>query len=258
MLEIIADLFLARGLVGAADMEFVAAVSRANAGKVIGEVLGLEGAATPIFATAEEGLSSKPDVFVEYTKPDVAKANILSALEAGAHVVVGTAHLSEDDFRDIDAVAQRVRRGVLAVPNFALSMVLLEKFAEIAARYIPNRAIIDYGDPGTISVPSHTARALARRLSKAARAPSALSWGNSADGEGNLEPESSDDEIQSVRVPGYLVSLDAIFGMPDERLVMRFEAGLGADLYVDGALLAIREVDKLIGVHHGLDTVMDF
>ena len=32
-------------------------------------------------------------MFVEYTKPDSAKANILAALAAGAHVVVGTSGL---------------------------------------------------------------------------------------------------------------------------------------------------------------------
>ena len=40
------------------------------------------------------------DVFVEYTKPDSAKRNILAALEHGAHVVVGTSDLAENDFAD--------------------------------------------------------------------------------------------------------------------------------------------------------------
>jgi 4-hydroxy-tetrahydrodipicolinate reductase len=45
--------------------------------------------------------------------------------------------------------------------------------------------------------------------------------------------------------------------MPDQTLVLRHNAGTSAKPYVDGALLAIRKVSKLIGVHRGLDAVLD-
>jgi len=157
---------LSRGIFEAPDMELVAGISRSQAGKVLGDVLGIDGLATPIFATMAEGLKSKPDVFVEFTKPDVAKTNIVSALRGGAHVVVGTSGLSEGDYREIDKVAGEVRRGVLAVGNFAITAVLLQKFAEIAARYIPHWEIIDYAHSGKIDAPSGTARELADRLSR--------------------------------------------------------------------------------------------
>ena len=87
----------------------------------------------PYFASAAEALAHPCDVFVEYTKPDSAKANILTALERGAHVVVGTSGLTESDFAQIDDAARRRQRGVLACGNFALTVVLLQKFAEAAA-----------------------------------------------------------------------------------------------------------------------------
>jgi 4-hydroxy-tetrahydrodipicolinate reductase len=61
-----------------------------------------------------------------------------------------------------------------------------------------------------------------------------------------------------VRLPGYVISLDVIFGMPDQKLVIRHESGASAEPYVDGALLAIRKVGELVGVHRGLDRVMEF
>ena len=70
-------------------------------------------------------------------KPDVAKQNVLAALRSGAHVVVGTSGLSETDYAEIDVVAREHNRGVLAVGNFALTAVLLQKFAEAAAKLIP-------------------------------------------------------------------------------------------------------------------------
>ena len=46
--------------------------------------------------------------------------------------------------------------------------------------------------------------------------------------------------------------------MPDQKLTIKHEAGSGAEPYVEGALLAIRNVRQLGGVHRGLDTVMEF
>ena len=160
---------LSRGIFEAPDMELVAAISRSHAGKVLGETLGIQGLSTPVFATAPEALVSRPDVFVEYTKLDVAKFHILSALRSGAHVVVGTSGLSEDDYKEIDEVAQEIKRGVLAVGNFALTAVLLQKFSEIAAKYIPHWEIIDYAHSDKKDAPSGTARELSNRLSKISR-----------------------------------------------------------------------------------------
>jgi 4-hydroxy-tetrahydrodipicolinate reductase len=55
-----------------------------------------------------------------------------------------------------------------------------------------------------------------------------------------------------------MISIDAIFGMPGQKLILRHESGSSAEPYVDGALLAIREVGKLVGLHRGLDSVMEF
>jgi len=45
--------------------------------------------------------------------------------------------------------------------------------------------------------------------------------------------------------------------MPDQKLTIRHDAGSSAQPYVDGALLSIRNVHAFIGVHRGLDQVLD-
>ena len=45
--------------------------------------------------------------------------------------------------------------------------------------------------------------------------------------------------------------------MPDQRLTLRHDSGGSARPYVDGALLAVRKVSTLVGVHRGLDAVLD-
>ncbi len=129
---------LARSIAGTEDLTLVAAVGRRHAGRILGEVLGDPRLTCRVYASAAEALSEPCDVVVEYTKPDSARTNILAALERGAHVVVGTSGLTENDFAQIDDFARRQNCGVLACGNFALTAVLLQKFAEVAARLIPS------------------------------------------------------------------------------------------------------------------------
>jgi len=65
-------------------------------------------------------------------------------------------------------------------------------------------------------------------------------------------------QVHSVRLPGYVIGLEVVFGLPEERLHLRHESGSGAGPYVQGALLAIRKVGGLVGLHRGLDQVIDW
>ena len=143
---------LARSIAQTNDIALVSAVSRTHAGRVLGDVLAEPRLTCPVYATAEQALVQPCDVFFEYTKPDVAKANCLAALRQGAHVVVGTSGLTDADYAEIATVAEQHNRGVLAVGNFALTVVLLQKFAEMAAKYIPQWEIIDYASAGFVLV----------------------------------------------------------------------------------------------------------
>ena len=248
---------LARGIARSPDVSLVAAVARREAGKVLGDVLNEARLTAPIYASAADALANDCDVFVEFTKPDIAKANILAALEHGVHVVVGTSGLTEADFAEIDGVARRQVRGVLACGNFALTVVLLQRFAEMAARLIPQWEILDYAHDDKVDAPSGTARELAARL---ARVRPPVTTVPVADTVGPREARGATlagSQIHSLRLPGFVISAEIIFGMPDQKLTIRHDSGSSAVPYVDGALLAIRRVASLVGVHRGLDTVLD-
>jgi 4-hydroxy-tetrahydrodipicolinate reductase len=60
-----------------------------------------------------------------------------------------------------------------------------------------------------------------------------------------------------VRMPGYVLSCEALFGAPDERLVIRHDAGSSAAPYVAGTLLAVRRVTALRGLTRGLDQILE-
>lgn len=248
---------LAQGIANAGDIELVAAVSRTHAGRILGEVLAEPRLHCPVYATAQEALAHPCDVFFEYTKPEVAKANTLAALQQGAHVVIGTSGLMDVDYAEIAAVAEQHERGVLAVGNFALTVVLLQKFAEMAAKYIPQWEIIDYAHDDKQDAPSGTVRELATRLSRIR--PSALTI-PLEETQGIVEARGarmSGSQIHSIRLPGYTISAEIMFGMPDQKLTIRHDSGASAQPYVDGALVAIRTVSSFMGVRRGLDSVLD-
>lgn len=239
------------------DIEIIAAVSRAHAGKVLGEVLNEARLTCSVYATAKEALTNPCDVFFEFTKPDVAKSNVLAALNKGAHVVIGTSGLTDSDYDEIAAAADKNQRGVLAVGNFALTVVLLQKFAEIAAKFIPQWEIIDYAHDDKKDAPSGTARELANRLSKIRESELTVPLDKV---QGVVETRGANmngSQVHSIRLPGYVISAEIIFGMPDQKLTIRHDSGSSAAPYVDGSLLAIRKVNTIVGLKRGLDSVLD-
>ena len=63
-------------------------------------------------------------------------------------------------------------------------------------------------------------------------------------------------QIHSVRLPSFVVSTEVVFGLPDERLTIRHDAGGTPEPYVAGTLIAVRGVPALVGLTRGLDTLL--
>ena len=49
-----------------------------------------------------EALDSPWDVLVDYTKADVVKANVMTAVRKGVHVVIGSSGLTDEDLIEIN------------------------------------------------------------------------------------------------------------------------------------------------------------
>jgi 4-hydroxy-tetrahydrodipicolinate reductase len=211
-----------------------------------------------VYGTAQEALTAQPcDVFFEFTKPDAAKMNVLSALQHGAHVVIGTSGLTNEDYEEIASAAETAGRGVLAVGNFALTVVLLQKFAEIAAKFIPQWEIIDYAHEHKKDAPSGTVRELAHRLSQIRPSELTVPLEETQGVKETRGARMNGSQVHSLRLPSYTISAEIIFGMTDQRLTIRHDSGTSAQPYVDGSLLAIRKVSTFTGLRRGLDSVLD-
>lgn len=250
---------LSKGVVNNSQMQLVGALSRTHKGENLAGILNFENAHIPIFGDIDTALSEVDfDVLVDYTRPEVGKANIIATLKKGKSVVVGTSGLTNEDYAEIELIANENDTSVLAVGNFAITVVLLQKFSEMAAKYIPNFEIIDYAHEDKIDSPSGTARELTHRLSLIQK-PTVHVSDEELKGEKQSRGANLDGvRVHSIRLPGHVISIESIFGLKDEKLTIRHDSGASAEPYVNGALLAIEKARTFKGLKRGLDTVMDF
>jgi 4-hydroxy-tetrahydrodipicolinate reductase len=239
---------IAEGVLAAPDLELVASVARSAAGGELG--------GAPVHGTVEEALDAGVDVLIEYTSHDAAKAHALSALGRGVHVVIGTSGLTAEDYAEIDVAARDAGLGAVASGNFSLTAAMASAGALLAARHLPAWEVIDFAKDTKPDVPSGTARELAERLSLVAPSPIGRPLDEIA---GPVEARGATvgaGQVHSVRLPGFVVSTEVVFGLPDERLTIRHDAGGTPQPYVAGTLLAARAVQGRVGLTRGLDALL--
>jgi 4-hydroxy-tetrahydrodipicolinate reductase len=191
------------------------------------------------------------EVLIDYTSPTVVKANTLTAIDAGVAVVISTSGLTASDFAEIDQAARRRSVGVVASGNFSPTAAVCHAAALLAARHLPHWEVIDYASATKPDVPSGTARELAERLGEIR--PSALGH-PITELYGPKEARGATiggAQVYSVRVPSFVVSTEVIFGLPDERLMIRHDAGGTPEPDVAGTLLAARRAPQLVGLTPG-------
>jgi 4-hydroxy-tetrahydrodipicolinate reductase len=238
---------LVEAVLAATDLELGSCVSRSAAGGAIG--------GAPAYASVTDALDGI-DVLVDYTSVEIVKSNALSAIERGVAVVIGTSGLTAKDFVDIDLAARANGVGVVAAGNFSITAAMAQAAALLVARHLPSWEVIDYASATKPDVPSGTARELAERLGEV-RAPAVAVPVGDLHGPREARGASiGGAQVHSVRLPSFVVSTEVVFGLPDERLTIRHDAGGSPAPYVAGTLLAVRRVPTIIGLVRGLDTLL--
>jgi 4-hydroxy-tetrahydrodipicolinate reductase len=241
----------------AEDLSLVGAVSRSHNGHNLRDATGDSQLDLKISGSVAEALETPTDVLVDYTNAEVVKTNVLTAIGRGVRVVIGSSGLTDDDFEEINHAALKNNVGVIAAGNFAITAVLLQRFACETAKYLSHWEIIDYAEDTKQDAPSGTARELAFRLSEI-RKPDITHPVEKTIGEKESRGATlRGSQIHSIRLPGYVISVEAIFGAKGERLSIRHDAGSEAEPYIQGTLLAIRKVRNYVGLIRGLDKIMD-
>lgn len=203
-------------------------------------------------------------VAVDFTVPAVTEDNVHAALDAGAHVVVGTTGWDEasrgrvvDHLERVNADRDGDGLGVLIAPNFGLSAVLAMTFAAKAARYFESAEVVELHHPHKVDAPSGTARHTAEAIA-AARAEAGLAAPPDATQDG-WEARGADVEgirVHAVRLRGLVAHEEILFGNTGEQLTIRQDSFDRAS-FMPGVLLAVREVGSRPGLTVGLENVLD-
>ena len=247
---------LVKAILSSPEFTLTGAIARQSTGQDIGVHLGLNPAGVRIASTLHEALARPADVLVDYTKPDSVKARTKEALAKGLRVVIGTSGLSAEDYKEIDRLATEKNMGVIAAGNFSITAALAKHFALFAARHIPSWEIVEFAHADKPDAPSGTVRELAEELANVAKNQITRPIDQTLGVKETRGALISGTPVHSVRLPGFVISFETIFGQPDERLTIRHDSGSSAGPYVAGTLLAVRHVMQIKGLVRGLDRLL--
>lgn len=239
---------------GADDLRLVAGVDPAAGDDT---TVGTDNA--PVFTTLKEAIEvTRPDVVIDFTRPDVAEANLRCALGLGVNCVLGTTGLSEEQLQEIFDESATGSAALFHAPNFTTGAVLMMLFAQQAAKYFPDIEVIEFHHDGKKDAPSGTAIRTARLIAEA-RDDASDAPGKETElfgFEGARGSLVDGVPVHAVRTAGYVAHQEVIFGSMGQTLTIRHDS-IDRASYMPGILMATRAVVDMQGVTVGLEKLMD-
>lgn len=192
-------------------------------------------------------------VAVDFTHAEAAAEHIEWCLKNGIHSVVGTSGLSPEALQTIAGLAPKCEGNVLVAPNFAIGAVLAMRFAEMAARWLPDAEVIEMHHSRKVDSPSGTAMStaagIARGRRSAATSPPEGLKENLPHARG---AEMDEVRIHSVRLPGLVAHQEILFGGPGQILSIRHDS-TDRKSFMPGVVLAVKQIADHPGLVVGLE-----
>ncbi|MEY3493200.1 MAG: hypothetical protein RL413_618 [Actinomycetota bacterium] len=226
-------------------LQLVAAVDPAAVGR---SIHGVAISADPR-AMADAGVQ----VAVDFTVADASRTNLQWCALHGVHAVVGTTGFSDDDYGSFRAAF--TSSNCLIAANFAISAVLMMKFAEIAAPWFDTAEIIELHHDAKADAPSGTAVATARRMAAASQEWAADPTRHEVipGARGGKGP--ADIRVHAVRMRGMVAHQEVILGAAGQTLTIRQDS-YDRVSFMPGVVLACKKVSTHPGLTHGLDSAL--
>ena len=204
--------------------------------------------------------SQNTDVVVEFTVPTTSLDNVLTLIGQGVNVVVGTTGWNEDKYAQVREALDKSPnkdQAVFIAPNFAISAVLADYFAGLAAKYFESAEVIEMHHPTKVDAPSGTAIHTAHTIAAARQAAGMGPVPDATESDGGSRGQVVDGiHVHAVRLRGLNAHEEVLLGNPGEQLVIRSDC-FDRGSFMPGVLLACREVSKHPGLTVGLDNFLD-
>ena len=199
-----------------------------------------------VWTTLDE-IDQEADIFLDVSTPATVFDNTMWAIKHDMAVIIGATGLTDEQ---IAILRDRANHGILIVPNFSLSAVLLMQFSQLAARYFPDVEIIEAHNPKKVDSPSGTAVQTAKLVAEARLDTAQKTNDGPARGQ-----RVADIPVHAVRLPGYIAQQSVYFGGVDEQLTLT-QSTTSRAAFVPGVLRALEGVQKINKLEIGLDSVL--
>lgn len=228
------------------DLELVAAVDPAAAGQM---VHGVSISPDPR-ALADAGA----EVAVDFTVAAASRTNLQWCALHGVHAVVGTTGFTDDDYTAFRSAFSS--SNCLVAANFAISAVLMMKFAEMAAPWFDTAEIIELHHDNKADAPSGTAVATARRMAAASSEWAADPTTHEVipGARGGKGPAGI--AVHAVRMRGMVAHQEVILGAAGQTLTIRQDS-YDRVSFMPGVVLACKKIGSLPGLTIGLDAALE-
>ena len=205
---------------------------------------------------------AQANTVIDFTMHKFTGELLEAALKNGTHLVIGTTGHTDDERAAIREASTKLP--IVYAPNYSIGVNTLfwltRKAAQILTQDRFDIEVTEMHHRHKIDAPSGTARELAEALADI-RQPATSRPVSEVSGvpgtRGAAVGAGEGVQVHAVRLPSFVLSCEALFGLPDERLTIRHDAGSSAAPYVGGTLLAIRRVGAFKGLVRGLDALME-
>ena len=190
---------------------------------------------------------TKPLALVDFSVPEAVLGNLETALAHGVVPIVGTTGLSPADIAHVRDLCRTHHLGALIAPNFAIGAILMMRFAQEAAKYLPDAEIIEMHHEKKLDAPSGTAAKTAEMIAegRAGASPTMLPAGAFEKIAGSRGGKGVGDvPVHSVRLPGFVASQMVIFGGAGQTLTLRHDS-IDRKSFMPGVILALRHAPLL-------------
>ena len=241
------------------DLELVAAVDPAAAGRPLDEACLCRGSGLEIAASADALGEAGVEVAVDFTVAQAARQNLRWCAEHGVHAVCGTTGFDAADFESMRAWFSKDAHAVVAA-NFSIGAALMMRCAELCAPFVDGAEVIELHHDRKRDAPSGTSLETVRRIQAARDAAAAGPWPADPTEVEVIERTRGGRagggvHVHSVRLRGLVAHQEVIFGLLGETLSIRHDS-LDRASFLPGVLLAVRQVGDLPGLTIGLGTLL--
>lgn len=213
-------------------------------------------AAIDVDDSLEELTRARCDVVVDFTNPHVVMDTLSFCIKHGIDAVVGTSGFTPERIDTLSLWAsQRANSRVLIAPNFSMGAVLMIAFAGIAAPYFESVEIIESHHPEKVDAPSGTSRFTAEVIAAARRSMVPGPDATQVEDMGARGTIVDGVPVHSVRLRGLMAHQEVVFGGVGDTLTIKHDS-LNRESFMQGVLIAIKEISHIDGVVVGLENVL--